>query len=251
MWRRLADRYDETKLIKAVFAGMVGGVIVTLVTDYRDLRQLQALTVPAFERTDPVLPAALPDDNSPQDPAQRQPDTVTTPADQHRAAMTMELTPGGVLQLRGAIGADTGSQFAAEIERISEYVTTVSLDSPGGELESALAMGRLIRENGFETIVAEGALCGSACPLVFAGGTERRVDENAAFGLHQIYSVDARPTSPAAAMAGAQSTTARINRYLIEMGIDPAVWLYALETPPARLYYMNGEQLAQYDFVTD
>ena len=246
-WRTIADRYDETKLIKSVFFGMVTGVIITLVIDYRELRAMQALAVPAFDRSAPVLPAALPDDAS---PAQSRPDTVTTPAAAHRAPMTMELEPGGVLRLRGAIGVETAGQFAAEVERIAEYVTTVSLDSPGGALESALAMGRLIRERGFATRVDDGALCASACPLVFAGGVERMVEPDAAFGLHQIFSVDTSPTSPAAAMAGAQSTTARINRYLDDMGVDPVVWLHALETPPARLYYLNGTQLADYRMVT-
>ena len=55
---------------------------------------------------------------------------------------------------------------------------------------------------------------------------------------------------PAQAMADAQMTTARISRHLIDMGIDPALWLHALDTPPQALYYFSAEELAKYRLAT-
>ena len=55
---------------------------------------------------------------------------------------------------------------------------------------------------------------------------------------------------PAQAMADAQMTTARISRHLIDMGVDPALWLHALDTPPQALYYFSPEELAKYRLVT-
>jgi hypothetical protein len=49
-------------------------------------------------------------------------------------------------------------------------ITIVALNFPGGSLEDALAMGRLIRDKGMATEVEAGATCASSCPLVFAGG---------------------------------------------------------------------------------
>jgi len=49
-------------------------------------------------------------------------------------------------------------------------VKTVVLRSPGGSVQDALAMGRLIREKQFATEVEAGRYCASSCPLVFAGG---------------------------------------------------------------------------------
>ncbi len=34
------------------------------------------------------------------------------------------------------------------------------------------------------------------------------------------------------------------------MGIDPALWLHALDTPPQALYYFSPEELAKYRLVT-
>lgn len=250
IWRRLWARYDDTKLIKAVFFGMLGGVIGTLYIDYQELQRTASYEVPDGARPVPVLPAAPPSDGTPQSPQTAQPDFVTTPADTHRASMSVKLGSQGVLQLTGTIEPETAELFAAEIDKIGEYVKSISLDSPGGFLQSALTMGALIREKGYDTTINEGALCASACPLIFASGTNRQVDEKAAFGLHQIYSAGGSPVSAAEAMSDAQSTTARITRYLDEMGVQPAVWNFALETPPSQLYYLSPEELKKFDFIT-
>jgi hypothetical protein len=34
------------------------------------------------------------------------------------------------------------------------------------------------------------------------------------------------------------------------MGVDPALWLHALDTPPQALYYLSPEELADYRLVT-
>ena len=45
-------------------------------------------------------------------------------------------------------------------------------------------------------------------------------------------------------MADAQATTARISRHLATMGVDPALWLHALDTPPRALYYFSPDEMA-------
>ena len=45
-------------------------------------------------------------------------------------------------------------------------------------------------------------------------------------------------------------TTARISRHLIDMGIDPVLWLHALDTPPQALYYFSAAEMAKYRLVT-
>ena len=51
-------------------------------------------------------------------------------------------------------------------------------------------------------------------------------------------------------MSDAQVTTARISRHLSDMGVDPALWLHALDTPPRALYYLSGSELKTYRLVT-
>jgi len=68
-------------------------------------------------------------------------------------------------------------------------IKTVVLRSPGGSVRDALAMGHLIRQKQFSTEVVSGRYCASSCPLVFAGGVERRAGEKAAIGVHQVAAI--------------------------------------------------------------
>ena len=51
-------------------------------------------------------------------------------------------------------------------------------------------------------------------------------------------------------MSDAQKTTAAITRYLTDSGVEPALWLHALETPPDRLYYLSAVELTEYKLAT-
>ena len=104
--------------------------------------------------------------------------------------MAFALGPGGVLTAEGSIEPGSAARFAAEIEARGEYVKTVSLNSPGGALDDAMAMARIVRERGIATEVADGALCASSCPLFFAGGKTRSAGEKAAVGVHQFYAAN-------------------------------------------------------------
>jgi hypothetical protein len=84
-----------------------------------------------------------------------------------------------------------------------------------------------------------------------AGGKERTAGPKAAIGVHQFYAATPAETGPAQVMADAQATTARISRHLQTMGVDPAIWLHALDTPPRALYYLSGDEMSEYRLVTD
>src|SRR5690606_33348916 len=120
--------------------------------------------------TVPVLPPAAGQDGASRrgtDPRQ----FITTPDAGLKAAMTFELLPGGVLHAQGGIAKGTAAKLASEIKERGAHIRTVSLDSPGGSLDDAMEMARLIREKGYATQVENGALCASSCPLLLAGGT--------------------------------------------------------------------------------
>jgi hypothetical protein len=199
----------------------------------------------------PILPAA-----DPTDPAQGPAPAITTSPDILDDPLAIALEPGGVLTLTGTIDIGSATRFAVEIAARGEYVKTIALDSPGGSVEDALTIATLIHERGFATSVAAGALCASSCPLVLAAGKTRLATPQSAIGVHQIYAAQLSGDPQAAlrvagaAMADAQTTTARITRFLAISGVDPSVWVHALETPPDRLYYLTPEELTEYRLVT-
>ena len=248
-------RHDEAGIVRWAFFFMLLGTFLVLTLDFRDIvernggfwtpeRSATAVTVP-------VLPPAVEGDDEAKPRGIDPREFVTTNPDSLRDAMRFTLLPDGVLQAAGSIDPGAALRFEAELGERGEYVRTVSLDSPGGSLDEAMLMSKLIREHGLAAEVRDGALCASSCPLILAGGTNRKVAEKAAIGVHQFYAVTNRELGPEQAMADAQLTTARITRHLIEMGVDPALWLHALDTPPRRLYYLSPEELAAYRLVTD
>ncbi len=248
-----AAAFEDGAIIRAAFFGLLTATSVILYLDYSDLmaRQPAATTpdlTPILPAFDPSAPAGAPGGTpGPQ---------VTTPLDQLRQPLQVQLINGGVLQLTGTIDQGAAQRVQAELDAHGEYIKTVALDSPGGAVADALAIGKLIRARGYNTSVASGAICASSCPLLLAGGKERLATESSAIGVHQIYaavptgSVTSQIAAAGAAMSNAQSLTAEISRYLKSMGVDDEVWLRALETPPDRLTYLSPADLTSLKLVT-
>ncbi|MBX3531161.1 MAG: hypothetical protein KF849_11175 [Rhizobiaceae bacterium] len=248
---RYLQRFEEGRLIRAAFFGMLIGTASVLALDFSDLLERNGLMPDAASATAvtvPILPPAVDSDNAGGGVDPRQ--FIRTNEAMLRDPMRFILQPGGTLEAIGSVDVGSALRFAEEVELRGEYVRRVTLNSPGGSLDDAMAMARLMREKGFATEVEDGALCASSCPLMLAGGATRIVDEKGAVGLHQFYASNNPDTPPAQAMADAQVTTARISRLLIELGVDPALWLHALDTPPRALYYLSAEEMAKYRLVT-
>ena len=165
--------------------------------------------------------------------------------------MTFDLVHDGKLMATGTITPGISQSFAAEFERHSDYIKTVVLNSPGGSVADALAMGRLIRDRKLATEVEAGQSCASSCPLVFAGGVERRAGEKAAIGVHQVAAIkSAANGAPRDDMSVAQNISARCQRYLADMGVSLQVWVHAMETPHDRLFVFRPDELKSLNLVT-
>jgi hypothetical protein len=165
--------------------------------------------------------------------------------------MIFELVSGGKLMATGTITPGISQNFAAEVRKRGDYVKTVVLNSPGGSVTDALAMGRLIRERKFATEVESGKYCVSSCPLVFAGGVERRAGDTAAIGVHQMAAISSAANgAPRDEMSAAQSISARCQRYLGDMGVSLQVWVHAMETPHDRLFVFKPDELKSLSMVT-
>lgn len=251
---RYFARFDEGEVIRWAFRGMLVGTIGVLALDLSEMVERngglfpqQAIAPPGGQ---PVLPPAV-ETSAPAETGIDPREFLTVDEEQLKGAMTFTLGTGGVLTASGTIDPGAATRFADEISARGEYVKTVSLNSPGGSLDDAMTMARLIREKKIATEVADGALCASSCPLILSGGADRRAGAKAAIGVHQFYAVGQMDgVGPAQAMSDAQATTARITRLLAELDVDPAMWLHALDTPPRQLYYFSPEQLESYRIVT-
>lgn len=120
------------------------------------------------------------------------------------------------ISAEGTIASDTPSLFKRTLRTLKGRQLPVVVNSPGGNVDAALALGRMIRKNKLDIAVGvtvfsgcqpeakncsdnkgkgadyfgmaldDGAMCNSACPLMFSGGIRRVVGDFAYLGVHQI-----------------------------------------------------------------
>ncbi|WP_435053079.1 hypothetical protein [Mesorhizobium australicum] len=116
----------------------------------------------------------------------------------------------------GTIDAGTPSLLKRTLKALRGRQLPVVVNSPGGNVDAALALGRMIRKNKLDIAVGvtvfsgcqpeakncgdnkgksadyfgaaydDGAMCNSACPLMFSGGVRRVVGDFGYLGVHQI-----------------------------------------------------------------
>ncbi|MEA3006807.1 MAG: hypothetical protein QOI94_2076 [Acidobacteriaceae bacterium] len=249
----LSDHADET-VLRWIFRSVVTVTIIVLAVDLAGMNGLLGnpeLAEITQEQPSFNLPGIVPSVLAPLLPGG---DKRLMPLPQPDGAMakpmTFELVGGGKLMATGTITPGISESFAAEIGKRGDYIKTVVLNSPGGSVTDALAMGRLIRENRFATEVEAGKYCASSCPLVFAGGLERRAGDKAAIGVHQVATISTANAQPRDEMSAAQNISARCQRYLGDMGISLQVWVHAMETPHDKLFVFKPDELKALNLAT-
>src|SRR3954471_2660008 len=155
----------------------------------------------------------------------------------------------------GAITGDTPKDFDAFTKKNKIDGATIALDSDGGSVLGALALGRSIRKLGMTTTVGKTidlnsadtgkkraklqpkAYCESMCSFVLLAGVERRVPAEARVMVHQIWLGDRRDDPTAANYSAedlvvVQRDIGRLARYTVEMGGGVDLLEIALKIPP-------------------
>ncbi|MGX7872678.1 hypothetical protein ACVDG5_007400 [Mesorhizobium sp. ORM6] len=120
------------------------------------------------------------------------------------------------ISAEGSIEAGTPARLKRVLKTLNGRKLPIVVSSPGGSVDAALVLGRMIRQNKLDIGVGKtrfagcrpgdqdckqddgkgaryfgiayvnGAFCNSACPLMLAGGIQRFVGEWAYLGVHQI-----------------------------------------------------------------
>lgn len=153
--------------------------------------------------------------------------------------------------LTGGIAPGDSERFAAFLDAEGTDFSTVRLNSPGGSVSDALAIGQRLRDEGYDTVMDPGDICLSACPYILAGGVARSVDDDAQVGVHQHF-FDVNTVLPAfLAVEDIQRGQGKVMTYLDGMGVDPLVMQHALVTPPDEVYVLLPDQLEDYNVVTN
>jgi hypothetical protein len=155
----------------------------------------------------------------------------------------------------GAISADTPRDFELFANGHDVSGTTLVLDSDGGSVLGAIALGRDIRRLGLDATVGRVidlsaaeqetprakyspiADCESMCGFVLLGGVHRTVPPQARVMVHQIWLGDRRDDPTAANYSAedlvlVQRDIGRLAQYTIDMGGSIELLNLALRIPP-------------------
>ncbi|MBW0159630.1 hypothetical protein [Sedimentimonas flavescens] len=88
--------------------------------------------------------------------------------------LTFQVIDGGklgeLLLLNGAIETGDTQRLQSYLADLQEVPKTIALNSPGGMVVEALALGRLLRELEIDTTILDGMACMSSCPYVSLEG---------------------------------------------------------------------------------
>ena len=155
------------------------------------------------------------------------------------------------LSLTGSIQPGDAERFVTFLDTQVVAPEVIYLNSPGGSVADALAIGRVLRQDELAVAMSDGDICLSACPYILAGGLPREVPEGAAVGVHQ-HSFGENVVLPAfAAIEDIQRGQAEVLDHLVEMGIDLRVMGPAMRTPADEIYILLPEELIDWGFVED
>ncbi|WP_299294924.1 hypothetical protein [uncultured Tateyamaria sp.] len=227
-----------------VFQLGIGGLLI--LGDMQGLR-LPTLGPSAPRLTEPVRPGDQrrtfrPDRDRPVVQPARNPGELPD-------RLVLAQSDGATYRLEGGISAGDADRLSDMLTQAEPAPDTLILQSPGGSVQDALALGRFIRSQGISTRMLSGEFCYSACPYLLAAGVERDIDPDASVGVHQHYFGENTFLPAAFAVEDIQRGQGEVMTYLNDMGIDPLVMQHALSTPPDQIYVLLPEELDTYGFT--
>ena len=164
---------------------------------------------------------------------------------------SVEGLPEGAVLLNGSIADGDAVRFADWLQGEPNLPTSIALNSPGGDVDDALQIGRLIRARDLPVVIAPGAVCFSACPYILAGGRERQVSREGFVGVHQHYFGENTYLPAFLLVSDIEAGQGEVMAYLGEMGIDPLVMAKALITPPDDIYILLPDELEGFRLATE
>ena len=175
----------------------------------------------------------------------------------------------------GAITADTPYNFLTFAQTHDLNGATMAIDSDGGSVLGAIALGRAVRNLKLATTVGrivdlppEGqnepratlspsADCESMCAFVLLGGVRRSVSSDARVMVHQIWLGDRREDPTAANYSAedlvlVQRDIGRLAQYSAEMGASVDLLDLALRIPPWEpMHAMTRDELRRTHLTTE
>lgn len=165
------------------------------------------------------------------------------------------------ISITGSITADTPNKVSTAIAKLKELgriavpptvkdepIFGVQIWSNGGNVDAAIAIGRMLRDVHATVVVEDGLQCLSSCVLVIAGGTTRAMFGR--IGIHRPYleTPNKSPTSAEVSVAMAHLRE-KIVSYLSTMNVDRTLADDMMKTRPENIRYLTPSDLQHYGLL--
>jgi len=118
----------------------------------------------------------------------------------------------------------------------------VSLAGDGGDVDTAMALGRLLRKLGLDTFVASGRQCLSSCVFAFMGGTRRTVAGR--LGIHRPYLSSTREVPDR--LAYYRRLQKRLQQYAEDLDFPQSLYEAIMAVPPQSISILTAADLKRY-----
>jgi hypothetical protein len=149
------------------------------------------------------------------------------------AQFTEEVLPQGtIIRVGGQFYLGDDRKFI-KVALPHERSLVIFGNSPGGSLDAAIEIGRVIKIMRLPTSVAANAECASACAFAWLAGQERYMEPNARLGFHAA-SQEGKISGSANALLGA---------YLNELDLSMEAIIYLTETEPDSMTWLDFAQV--------
>jgi hypothetical protein len=169
------------------------------------------------------------------------------------AAIAQPAAAAGECKSTGCIFTLQGPIFPASVAALQSKLASrppgasvlLLVDSEGGDVEAAMALGRAIRAAAPVSVIVSQSDCLSSCVLAIAGATNRQLKAGRV-GIHRPYSNGPPAASFLANATRFKELEGRIRLYLNEMNLPPALLDEMLRYEPQTMHILTQEELSRF-----
>lgn len=128
-------------------------------------------------------------------------------------------------------------------------IIALELNSPGGDVSSAMLLGALAREEELTAVVRDTSVCASSCVLILAGATYRHASGRV--GIHRPYLPNDKAGTPLQQKKQQESIGLSIERFLRSVNVDPDLYKRMARIPPEEVLWLDDTELQRYGLNQD
>ncbi len=127
-----------------------------------------------------------------------------------------------------------------------EVTWDIRVNSVGGDIDTAIKVGRLLREREARVIVDKDTVCASACVFILAGAVVRGINLQGRVGIHRPYYPNDRATSIKRQKKQQKILEQKIKVFLSGMNISELLYDAMLRVSPGEIEILSRKELEQY-----